>query len=153
MQQESSFWGSQSESDLLAKWNLFWYRGAEQITYNRKYNIKFIFYIYYWSHPPHLESVRVPGLVGKSSSCDARFLSEGRDRMGGGRPESSLHKPVGSAGKLQGVQERVCDWFEVAGTRCSKDFITKEARAMGLRPFSPVVLGVLGTGMMVEALK
>ena len=38
-------------------------------------------------------------------------------------------------------------------TRRSKVFMTTEVWPMGLKSLSPVVLGFLGTGMMVEVLK
>ena len=43
--------------------------------------------------------------------------------------------------------------FRCDSTRRSKDFITTEVRATGLKSLSPVVLGFLGTGMIVEVLK
>ena len=43
-----------------------------------------------------------------------------------------VNRSVGSVGELQGVQERVCDGFEVGQHRRSKDFITTEVRATGL---------------------
>ena len=43
--------------------------------------------------------------------------------------------------------------FRCESTRRSKDFITTEVRATGLKSLSPVDLGFLGTGMIVEALK
>ena len=43
--------------------------------------------------------------------------------------------------------------FRCDNTRRSKDFMTTEVRATGLKSLSPVVLGFLGTGMIVEVLK
>ncbi|KAM8840627.1 uncharacterized protein AB9W97_001348 isoform 1-T1 [Spinachia spinachia] len=66
----------------------------------------------------------------------------------------SIYRCVGSVGELQevqeGVQVRVFRWDR---TSRSKDFLTTEVRATGLESLSPVILGFLVTGVMVEALK
>ena len=82
-------------------------------------------------------------------SCGVQVLEDVME----GQVDCIVYRPVGSVGELQGVQEGVVMSFRCDSTRPSKDFMTTEVRATGLKSLSPVVLGFLGTGMIVEVLK
>ena len=60
-----------------------------------------------------------------------------------------VYRSVGSVGEVQGVQEVVCDGFEVGQDKALKRLHHHRGHGIG----SVVLWSFLGTGMMVEDLK